>query len=88
MFHNRYIAGKPELFCNHLITIPTIPDANKMFYFQMRRRWREGSSLLTLLVLVAATTANDSSLFECPKGSYRFTPRTDLSFPSAGQGRA
>ena len=53
-----------------------------MFYFQMRRRWREGSSLLTLLVLVAATTANDSSLFECPKGSYRFTPLTDLSFPS------
>ena len=53
----------------------------------MRRRWREGSSVLTLLVLVAATTANDSSLFECPKGSYRFTPRTDLSFPSAGLDR-
>ena len=52
----------------------------------MRRRWRDGSSLLTLLVLVAATTANDSSLFECPKGSYRFTPLTDLSFPKPETG--
>ena len=52
----------------------------------MRRRWRDGSSLLTLFVLVVATTANDSSLFECPKGSYRFTPLTDRSFPKRGTG--
>ena len=49
----------------------------------MRRRWRDGSSLLTLFVLVVATTANDSSLFECPKGSYRFTPPTSDSGPVA-----
>ena len=41
----------------------------------MRRRWREGPSLVAALtLLVASTTSNDSTLFECPKGSYRFIP--------------
>ena len=46
----------------------------------MRRRWREGPSLVAALtLLVASTTSNDSTLFECPKGSYRFTPPTSDS---------
>ena len=50
----------------------------------MRRRWREGPSLVAALtLLVASTTSNDSSLFECPKGSYRFTPPTSERGPVA-----
>ena len=45
----------------------------------MRRRWADRGLLAILSLLVAPSTSNDSSLFECPKGSYRSTLMTAVA---------
>ena len=45
---------------------------NYLFNFQMRWRWKYQDLLAVLALYIVGTSANDSTLFECPKGRCRY----------------